>query len=145
MNDKTVSVLKNIIKKWVREYNILDGCLELEKNKIAELKAENKCLKQEFEIESLTDKTTGETIYRSNLVNKLKEKLATYGATGICEVCSDKANKLADKYLGYLQEIKAIAKNMCSACKEKNPKYYVSCRYCNYKKLLDLITKAEEE
>ena len=39
------------------------------------LKAENECLKQEFEIESLTDKTTGETIYRSNLVNKYKSCL----------------------------------------------------------------------
>ena len=38
----------------------------------AELKAENERLKNEFRIESLTDKTTGETIYRSNLVNKYR-------------------------------------------------------------------------
>lgn len=49
MNDKTVLVLKNIIKKWVREYDILDGCLELEKNKIAELKAENTELREKLE------------------------------------------------------------------------------------------------
>ena len=37
-----------------------------------ELEQENERLKEEFEIESLTDKTTGKTIYRSDLVNKYR-------------------------------------------------------------------------
>ncbi len=41
-------------------------------NNYTELKAENERLKEKFKIESLTDKTTGETIYRSNLVNKYR-------------------------------------------------------------------------
>jgi len=44
---------------------------ELQEENI-KLKAENERLKEEFKIESLTDKTTGETIYRSNLVNKYR-------------------------------------------------------------------------
>ena len=55
----------------------------------AELKAENERLKEELEIKSLTDNTTGETNYRSNLVNK---------------------------YRTTLQEIKAIVKNICNGC-----------------------------
>ena len=79
---------------------------------------------------------------------RLKEELATYGATGVCEVCSDKANKLADKYLGCLQEIKAIADAKCNEC--KYGKDGISCKYgdCGEAKLhliTQLITKAEEE
>ena len=101
----TISTLANIIDRLKAEN--------------AELKAENERLKEEFEIESLTDNTTGETFYRSNKINKLKEELATYGATGVCEVCSDKANKLADKYLGCLQEIKEIADALACKAPEK--------------------------
>lgn len=43
---------------------------------------------------------------------RLKQELATYGATGICETCTDKANKQADKYYKTLQEIKAIAEGI---------------------------------
>lgn len=79
---------------------------------------------------------------------RLKEELATYGATGVCEVCSDKANKLADKYLGCLQEIKDIADAKCNEC--KYGKGGISCKYgdCGEAKLhliTQLITKAEEE
>ena len=57
--------LKDTAKRVVEECNSL-------RNENAELKAENERLKEEFRIESLTDKTTGETIYRSNLVNKYR-------------------------------------------------------------------------
>lgn len=108
---------------------------------IQEMRNANAKLKEEFEIESLTDNTTGETFYRSNKVNKLKEELATYGATGVCEVCSDKANKLADKYLGCLQEIKAIGKNICNGCTSE-----CDCdEDCNYFLITETLTKAEEE
>lgn len=79
---------------------------------------------------------------------RLKEKLATYGATGICEVCSDKANKLADKYLGCLQEIKEIADARCNEC--KYGKDGITCKFgdCGEAKLhliTQLINKVEEE
>ena len=63
---------------------------------------------------------------------RLKEELATYGATGVCEVCSDKANKLADKYLGCLQEIKT-----------RIPEDYKIYQW--YEDVIQLITKAESE
>lgn len=69
----------------------------------------------------------------------LKEELATYGATGVCEVCSDKANKLADKYLGCLQEIKEIAEQILN----KNEFVYMS--YRDVRQIIRLITKAERE
>ena len=84
---------------------------------------------------------------------RLKEELTTYGATGICEVCSDKANKLADKYLGCLQEIKAIAKrcmnkDTCYDCEYYNDCYIEDAEIPTYdicKLVIQLITKAEEE
>lgn len=66
---------------------------------------------------------------------RLRQELATYGATGIYEVCSDKANKLADKYFGCLQEIKTIAEE------NKNTVQYGGiCKI-----ILMIITKAESE
>lgn len=75
---------------------------------IKELKAENERLKAEFKIESLTDKTTGETIYRSNLVNKYRTTLqeiktiaeenkdtAQYG--GICRSILDLITKAEEE------------------------------------------------
>lgn len=74
---------------------------------------------------------------------RLKEELATYGATGVCEVCSDKANKLADKYLGCLQEIKEIAvMDICSNCITQKREY--NCQ-CLADTILQKITKAESE
>lgn len=70
---------------------------------------------------------------------RLKEELATYGATGVCEVCSDKANKLADKYLGCLQEIKAIATRAFAVRDD-------DCGNANrFTEILDLIAKTESE
>jgi hypothetical protein len=78
---------------------------------------------------------------------RLKEELATYGATGVCEVCSDKANKLADKYLGCLREIKAIADANQFDLAEGSVISYQAIKEVvkNFEKILDLITKAEEE
>lgn len=73
---------------------------------------------------------------------RLKEELATYGATGVCEVCSDKANKLADKYLGCLQGIKKITEDECKDCSDKGTN---SCWICPYYPILNIITKAESE
>lgn len=86
---------------------------------------------------------------------QLKEELATYGATGVCEVCSDKANKLADKYLGCLQEIKAIVEapkpfmdfSVTKTATEVEYDYTAICNELELRlhKVLELITKAEEE
>ena len=72
---------------------------------------------------------------------KLRNELATYGATGVCEVCSDKANKLADKYLGCLQEIKKIA----DAMYEDYSKRWDDNISEGLEQIIDLITKTEEE
>lgn len=86
---------------------------------------------------------------------RLKEELTTYGATGVCEVCSDKANKLADKYLGCLREIKAIAEKPkpfkdFSEIKTATEVEYDYAAICNelelrLHKVVELITKAESE
>ena len=44
---------------------------------------------------------------------RLKKELSTYGATGICEVCTDKSVLQNDKYTKALIEIKEIAKKQC--------------------------------
>lgn len=84
---------------------------------------------------------------------RLKEELATYGATGVCEVCSDKANKLADKYLGCLQEIKEIAVDTRD-CKQYEIDHDcfndTRCKALRefietLQEIINLITKAESE
>ena len=40
---------------------------------------------------------------------QLKDELATYGATGICETCTEKSILQNDKYIKALREIKEIA------------------------------------
>ena len=107
---------KDMEAKGLEEFKDVGGCwgcgLQLQLNQdledIKQLKAENE---------------------------RLKEELATYGATGVCEVCSDKANKLADKYFGCLQEIKKIAENQD----------LYRGRQAIATKILDLIIKAESE
>lgn len=79
---------------------------------------------------------------------KLKEELTAYGATGIYEVCSDKANKLADKYLECLQEIKAIAEQILEKGLEPQSVEH-QLRLRGKEELasviLDLITRVEGE
>lgn len=130
--DRIIKVLKGRVRHWVKEYNILDEIIEMykmsenEANEIIaelkaykdvnedfktaweELKAENECLKQEFEIESLTDKTTGETIYRSNLVNKYKSCLQEIKA--IAEQILNKNEFVYMNYRDVRQIIRLITK-----------------------------------
>ena len=40
---------------------------------------------------------------------RLKDELSTYGATGICETCTEKSVLQNDKYIKALREIKEIA------------------------------------
>lgn len=40
---------------------------------------------------------------------RLKDELSTYGATGICETCTEKSILQNDKYIKALREIKEIA------------------------------------
>lgn len=55
---------------------------------------------------------------------QLKDELATYGATGICETCTEKSILQNDKYIKALREIKEIAekakKDICNNCGWKN-------------------------
>jgi len=137
---KQCNSLQQEVKQWKHEYEILDACIELEQGKMSELKAENERLKEKFEIESLTDKTTGETIYRSNVVNKLKE-LLELRIEDLCESCgaSSMMPMPCTVYKQTLQQIKSIVSNIIDG--------YIR-PYGDYeqlKKILDLITKAEEE
>ena len=121
--------LKEEIKE-VKKYQYQQEYLDKE---IAELKA-YKDVNEDFKI-------AWEELKAENA--RLKEELTTYGATGVCEVCSDKANKLADKYLGCLQEIKEIAKmDICSNCVTQ--KREDNCQ-CLADTILQLITKVESE
>lgn len=98
-----------------------------------ELRTDNKHLNDLLDnalnrIESLTDKTTGETIYRSNLVNKLKHILQEI-----------KAIAEAPKPFIDFSETKTaieVEYDYAAICKELELRLY---------KVLELITKAEEE
>lgn len=109
-------------------------------DEINKLKAENDRLKEEFEIESLTDKTTGETIYRSNVVNKLKE-LLELRIEDLCESCgaSSMMPMPCTVYKQTLQEVKGIVSNIIDSYIRPYGDYY------QLKQILDLITKAESE
>lgn len=121
---------------------------------ITELKAENETLKKVKDFACINLKNY---IADNDKLKAENERLKTQYNCYACGNCKGKEDyinlekhhiglrKQFDKKVRTLQEIKAIAENMCSACKENTPKYYVNCRYCNYKKLLDLITKAESE
>lgn len=123
---------------------------------IDKLKAENERLKEKFEIESLTDKTTGETIYRSNVVNKLKE-LLELRIEDLCESCraSSMMPMPCTVYKQTLQEIKAIAEapkpfidfSVTKTATEVEYDYAAICNELELKlhKVLELITKVEEE
>ena len=94
------------------------------KNKnLVDIVEENKRLKEKFEIESLTDKTTGETIYRSNVVNKLKE-LLEIRIEDLCESCgaSSMMPMPCTVYKQTLQEIKEIAERYKDADREESEK-----------------------
>lgn len=102
------------------------------------------CTKVSLECADNTIKIQQENIDELKVENeRLKEELATYGATGVCEVCSDKANKLADKYLRRLQEIKEICKETCR--KRCTNDCLGTKKHCGYGQILQLITKAESE
>lgn len=145
----TISVLKDTVKKWVREYNMLDACIELQNEKInaykmseneaneiiAELKAEIKkyAAINEQETKDYAElKAENERLKRE--MTELEEKFLTL-------------NGKSYSYYTTLQEIKAIV--------EENKFYFVEgtiIRYetikqivTNFEKILDLITKAEEE
>lgn len=120
--DKLIAELKALVSQR-------DTSVTAQTKIILELKAENERLKEEFR------KKCEDSANNFIEIQRLKEELATYGATGVCEVCSDKANKLADKYLGCLQEIKAIAEE-----NKDTVQYGKICR-----SILMEITKAESE
>ena len=101
---------KEIIKRLEKENAELKAYKDVNedfKTAWEELKAENETLKSQLDFEVQKK----EVLEAEN--DRLKEELATYRAIGVREVCSDKANKLADKYLGCLQEIKEIAEKEC--------------------------------
>lgn len=144
--DKLEKKVKELAQSVVRlqvSLDFADNTIKKKDREIAELEA-YKDVNEDF-------KTAWEDLKAEN--ERLKEKLATYGATGVCEVCSDKANKLADKYLGCLQEIKEIAKtciskDACFECKYSDDCYIDDAEIPTYdicKLLIQLITKAESE
>ena len=104
---------------------------------------------------------------------KLKKELSTYGATGICETCTEKSVLKCDqlekekvwlqreliqyekdvKDLSYfatklkqtLLEIKEIAKPFCNTCQEFELEKSGGCIYCNYGKILQKINECGVE
>lgn len=130
----------NTIKKKDRENAELKAYKDVNedfKTAWEELKAENETLKSQLDFEVQKK----EVLEAEN--DRLKEELATYRAIGVREVCSDKANKLADKYLGCLQEIKEICKETCR--KRCTNDCLGTKKHCGYGQILQLITKAESE
>ena len=117
--DRIIKVLKERVRQWVKEYNILDAIIEMYKMSeneaneiIAELKAENEQLK------ALCD--TYKTCYQAK---------------------HSDIKCLLPKYRTTLQEIKAIAEKELSYDMVGNEHRH----YRNYDFIRHLITKAEEE
>lgn len=140
--EKKVEELAQSVVRLQISLDFADNTIKKKDRENAELEAENETLKSQLDFEVQKK----EVLEVEN--DRLKEELATYRAIGVREVCSDKANKLADKYLGCLQEIKEIAEARCDEC--KYGKDGISCKYgdCGEAKLhliTQLITKAESE
>ena len=98
--DRIIKVLKERVRQWVKEYNILDEIIEMYKMSeneaneiIAELKAENERLKAELEPYKHPDVITLLTNWRTGELDRTHNKIANE----------------RDKYKTCLQEIKEIA------------------------------------
>lgn len=84
--NSTISVLKDTVKKWVREYNMLDACIELQNEKINAYKmSENEANEIIAELKAYKDvnedfKTAWEELKAENerLKTEIKEKLEIY-------------------------------------------------------------------
>ena len=77
---------------------------------------------------------------------RLKDELSTYGATGICEVCTEKSILQNDRYRQTLIEIKKIADNreiFCENCGSGVESF--TCEDCGYVKILQKISEALDE
>ena len=74
---------------------------------------------------------------------RLREELSTYGATGICETCTEKSVLRNDKYTKTLREIKEISenfiKNVSDRCIETTRMYGV------HTQILQKISEVENE
>lgn len=80
---------------------------------------------------------------------RLKDELATYGATGICETCTEKSVLQNDKYIKALREIKEMCSEMnCESLMQNswcaNTDFKMSCCEKLFKKqILQLISEVE--
>ena len=107
-----------------------DDLPECEFKYIEELKAENEILKSQLDFEVQKKEVL-------EAENERLKKVAFQSQNAAIHI-----NQQADKYLGCLQEIKAIAEKECKDCLSKRND---SCWICPYYPILDLITKAESE
>ena len=89
-----------------------------------EQKLSNIC--KTFDIEYVIDKETGSLIGRCNKLNKKQQE---------CE-----------KYKQAFDAIEEFANRACDACKEFTPNRQsdISCRYCIYTQILNIINKVKE-
>lgn len=134
----TISVLKDTVKKWVHEYNMLDACIELEQGKIAELKAENEIILDrltQYEEDADVQVCLFSDVKRLEQENaRLKEENEKLNKmTGIFSV------RLCEKYHKTLQKIKIIAQNISEV------EFAETSALPALQIILDLITEAEEE
>lgn len=114
---KQCNSLQQEVKQWKHEYEMFDACIELEKGKIAELKAENERLKTQYNCYAC-----GNCKGKEDYKNLEKHHIGL--------------RKQFDKKVQTLQEIKAIAEYSIMHNEKLNS---------NYQIILQLITKAEEE
>lgn len=161
--DRIIKVLKERVRQWVKEYNILDEIIEMYKMSeneaneiIAELKAKIKkyaAINQQETKDYAELKAENERLKEANQsLSMLGTDLASANETVRKEFFRADKNKdmwreKTEKYRTTLQEIKNICKMDCGDCQ-----YNQDCD-CNFEEceeakiddILDLITKAEEE
>ena len=111
------------INKLKEENAKLNAIIDSYQPRLQALKDENKQLKELFEIESLTDIKTGETMYRSRQIIH---------------------------FVDILQEIKEIMQKICNNCVNIDGFTLLDecenyCAYKEFPRLWQIINKAEEE
>lgn len=138
----TISVLKDTVKKWVREYNMLDACIELQNEKINAYKmSENEANVIIAELEAYKDvnedfKTAWEELKAEN--ERLKKAIEYDSIYNDMQAEIDCGEKMIEKYQKCLQEIKAIAEADVHIVGDEKLYYY------SIEKILQVLTKVEE-
>lgn len=151
--EKKVEELAQSIVRLQISLDFADDTIKKKDKENAELKAENTELENKLkqcwnlhnkfieENTRLKDELDYKVEYiqeQRNIIEDYKKEINLY-KRGM----GKRSSKREEKYRQTIQKIKEIAENFCEACKEFQVKDSSNCRYCNYKKVIQLINESE--